>query len=77
VSWRLVNDRVEEQMAIVERMMVPLEPVLWPDVMMPEDRMLDERILDTPFVLPPACALMRRIMVTMADNRLAKTQGTS
>ena len=62
-------------MAIVEHLTVPLEPVLWPDVMMPDDRMLDGRVRDSPVVRPPACELMRRIMVTMADTLPSEDAG--
>jgi hypothetical protein len=44
VSWRLVNDGVEAQMGMLEPEIVPIEPVLWPAVMMPDGRTLCERI---------------------------------
>jgi hypothetical protein len=54
VSWRLVNDRVEGQMAIVDITMMQIEPVLLPSMITPDGCMLDEFVRDTRFVLPPA-----------------------
>ena len=54
MSWRLVNDGVEAQMGMLESEIVPIEPVLWPEVMMPDGRTLGERIRSIQFVLPPA-----------------------
>jgi hypothetical protein len=64
-------------MAIVEHLTAPLEPVLWPEVMMPDAGMLDECVRDTPVVRPPACELMRRIMVTMADTLPSEDAGNA
>lgn len=53
VSWRIVKDWVEAQMAIVETKMVQLEQVFLPYAIMPDGRTLYERVRDTQFVLPP------------------------
>jgi hypothetical protein len=52
VSKRLVNDKVEAHMAIVEITMVTLAPVLLASVMMPDGRTLEERIRNAQFDLP-------------------------
>ena len=54
VSWRIVKDWVEAQMAIVDTKMVTLEQVFLPYVIMPDGRTLYERVRDARFVLPPA-----------------------
>jgi hypothetical protein len=54
VSWRIVKDWVEAQMAIVDTKMVHLEQVFLPYVIMPDGRTLYERVRDARFVLPPA-----------------------
>jgi hypothetical protein len=54
VSWRIVKDWVEAQMAIVETTMVQLEQVFLSYVITPDGRTLYERLRDTQFVLPPA-----------------------
>ena len=59
VSWRIINDWVEAQMAIVDTKMVELPQVFLPYVIMPDGRTLYERVRDTQFVLPPAEAKER------------------
>jgi hypothetical protein len=54
VSWRIIKDWVEAQMAIVDTKMVQLEQVFLPYVIMPDGRTLYERVRDARFVLPPA-----------------------
>jgi hypothetical protein len=54
VSWRIVKDWVEAQMAIVDTKMVQLEQVFLPYAIMPDGRTLYERVRDARFVLPPA-----------------------
>jgi len=39
VSWRLVNEGVEAQTAIVETKPLPREYVFWPYLMMPDGRL--------------------------------------
>jgi hypothetical protein len=46
VSWRLVSDKVDGQMAIVDITMVPRDQVLWPTVIMLAGRTLDEHVRD-------------------------------
>jgi hypothetical protein len=53
VSWRIIKDWVEAQMAIVDTTMVQLEQVFLPYVIMPDGRTLYERVRDARFVLPP------------------------
>jgi hypothetical protein len=54
VSWRILKDWVEAQMAIIETKMVTLEQVFLPYVITPDGRTLYERVRDARFVLPPA-----------------------
>jgi hypothetical protein len=54
VSWRIVKDWVEAQIAIVETNMVQLEQVFLPYVITPDGRTLYERVRESQFVLPPA-----------------------
>ena len=54
VSWRIVKDWVEAQMAIVDTKMVTLDQVFLPYVIMPDGRTLYERVRDARFVLLPA-----------------------
>ena len=54
VSWRILKDWVQAQMAIVDTKMVRLEQVLLPYAIMPDGRMLYERVREARFVLPPA-----------------------
>jgi hypothetical protein len=44
---------VKAQMAIVDTTMVPIEPILFSEVIMPDGRTLDERVRDAKWVLPP------------------------
>jgi hypothetical protein len=46
VSWRLVSNKVEGQMAIVDITMVPRDQVLWPEVIMLAGRGFCERVRD-------------------------------
>ncbi len=46
MSWRMIKDRVEAQMAIVDTKIVRLEHVLLPYAIMPDGRTLYERIRD-------------------------------
>jgi hypothetical protein len=54
VSWRIIKDGVEAQMAIVDTKMVQLEQVFLPYAIMPDGRTLYERVRDARFALPPA-----------------------
>jgi hypothetical protein len=53
VSWRLVSDEIEGQMAIVDITMLPRDQVLWPAVIMLAGRRFRERVRDAQCVLPP------------------------
>jgi hypothetical protein len=53
VSWRIIKDEVEAHMAIVDTTMVPIEPILFSEVIMPDGRTRDERVRDAQCVLPP------------------------
>jgi hypothetical protein len=44
---------VKAQMAIVDTTMVPIEPILFSEVIMPDGRTRDERVRDAQCVLPP------------------------
>jgi hypothetical protein len=46
VSWRLVNDGVKSQTAIINVTMVPREQALLPEVIRPDGRTLDGRVRD-------------------------------
>jgi hypothetical protein len=48
----MIKDGVEAQMAIVNTTMVPIEPILFSEVIMPDGRMPDERVPDAQCVLP-------------------------
>jgi hypothetical protein len=54
VSWRMVKDWVEAQLAIVETKMVQFEQVFLPLIITPDGRTLYERVREAQFVLPPA-----------------------
>lgn len=54
VSWRIVKDWVEAQMAIVDTKMVQLDQVFLPYAIMPDGRTLYECVRETHWVLPPA-----------------------
>jgi hypothetical protein len=54
VSWRILKDWVQAQMAIVDTKMVRIEQVFLPYAIMPDGRTLYERVRDARFVLPPA-----------------------
>jgi hypothetical protein len=54
VSWRILKDWVEAQIAIVETKMVQIEQVFLPYAIMPDGRMLYERVRDAQFRLPLA-----------------------
>jgi hypothetical protein len=54
MTLHIVKARVEAQLAIVDTKMVKLLPVFRLYAIMPDGRTLDERVRDTPFVLPPA-----------------------
>ena len=51
VSWRIIKDWVEAQMAILETQMVTLDQIFLPYMVDPEGRTLYERLLDTRFQL--------------------------
>jgi hypothetical protein len=53
ISWRIIKDWVEAQMAIIDTKMVTLEQVFLPYAIMPDGRTLYERVRDARFVLPP------------------------
>jgi hypothetical protein len=50
VSWRIIKDGVNAQMAIVDTMMVPRDQVLWPVVIMLAGRRFRERVSETPCI---------------------------
>jgi hypothetical protein len=54
VSWCLISDGVDAQMGMLEPEIVQIEPILRPEVMMPDGRTLYERVRDAQVVLPPA-----------------------
>jgi hypothetical protein len=76
VSWCIVKDWVEAQMAIVDTNMVQLEQVFLPYVIAPDGRTLYERIRNTQFVLPPADtkegAVAQRRLSIEAEGRWEK-----
>jgi len=51
VSWRIIKDWVEAQMAILETRMVTLDQIFLPYMVDPEGRTLYERLLDSRFQL--------------------------
>jgi hypothetical protein len=54
VSWRIIKDWVEAQMAIIDTKMVQIEQVFLPYAIMSDGRTLYERVRDARFVLPHA-----------------------
>ena len=51
VSWRIIKDWVEAQMAILETQMVTMDQIFLPYMVNPEGRTLYDRLLDTRFQL--------------------------
>ena len=54
VKGRLVNDGVEAHVGMLDPEIVSIEPVLWPEVMIPESRTLSARVHEVPFLVHPA-----------------------
>lgn len=54
VSWRIIKDWIEAQMAIVETRMVTIEQVFLPYLLLPSGQTVYERIRESQFMLPPA-----------------------
>lgn len=53
ISWRILKDWVEAQMAILETEMVRMEQIFLPYVLTEDGRTVFERLVDTKFQLPP------------------------